>query len=208
MKSITQYVLNAMSFFPRKRKEGEKVVELGRSIEKHSTKSADESKEKESENKILSLHIHPLLKFLFCAVGINLSYLNYGIVQEHIYLSVASIYKQSGKTPRITTFILLSQALTNTVAAAMIMIPNNMKRQQQQHKKVKYSRQEDLNHGLLLLTSISYSLAMTASNESLYYVSYPAASLAKSCKLVPSMIAGILVERKNTEHTSGLVYFA
>lgn len=38
---------------------------------------------------------------------------------------------------------------------------------------------------------------MTASNEALGFVSYPTAVLAKSSKLIPTMIVGFLVERKS-----------
>lgn len=38
---------------------------------------------------------------------------------------------------------------------------------------------------------------MAASNESLRYVTYPTAVLAKSCKLIPTMILGCLVERRS-----------
>lgn len=178
--------------------------------DKHNKKRENDSKEAKAGVNILSFHVHPFVKFLFCAVGINFSYLNYGIVQEHIHLSVARLYKQSGGTsPRITTFILLTQAVTNAVAARLWMMLLAQKDNIQE-------RHRGLNHGLLLLTATSYSLAMTASNESLYYVSYPAASLAKSCKLIPSMIAGVLVDRKtNRIHewfgalclTSGIVLF-
>eukprot|EP00814_Leptocylindrus_danicus_P008517 CAMPEP_0116023016 /NCGR_PEP_ID=MMETSP0321-20121206/11327_1 /TAXON_ID=163516 /ORGANISM="Leptocylindrus danicus var. danicus, Strain B650" /LENGTH=253 /DNA_ID=CAMNT_0003494189 /DNA_START=342 /DNA_END=1103 /DNA_ORIENTATION=+ len=36
---------------------------------------------------------------------------------------------------------------------------------------------------------------MTATNEALAYVSYPSATLAKSCKLIPTMLMGYFVER-------------
>lgn len=57
---------------------------------------------------------------------------------------------------------------------------------------------------------------MTASNESLKYVSYPTAVLAKSSKLIPTMILGSLIERRQYSHqdwlaaaciTSGVVFF-
>jgi UAA transporter family. len=44
--------------------------------------------------------------------------------------------------------------------------------------------------------AFTYFAAMTASNEALGYVSYPTAVLAKSSKLIPTMIVGSLVERK------------
>jgi UDP-galactose transporter B1 len=57
---------------------------------------------------------------------------------------------------------------------------------------------------------------MTASNESLRYVSYPTAVLAKSSKLIPTMILGSLIERRNYKRqewlaaaciTTGVVLF-
>jgi solute carrier family 35 (UDP-galactose transporter), member B1 len=53
-----------------------------------------------------------------------------------------------------------------------------------------------LNHPLLFLTSSCYVLAMAASNESLRFVSYPVAVLGKSCKMIPTMVMGLLIERR------------
>jgi UDP-galactose transporter B1 len=53
-----------------------------------------------------------------------------------------------------------------------------------------------LPHKLLLATSFCYVVAMTCSNEAIPRVSYPVAVLAKSCKLLPTMLVGQLVERK------------
>ena len=51
-----------------------------------------------------------------------------------------------------------------------------------------------LNHLLIILTSLTYLSAMAASNESLHYVSYPTCVLAKSSKLIPTMIVGWLLD--------------
>ena len=125
---------------------------------------------------------HPLIQFLFCAAGINMCYLYYGIVQEELYL----IMKKEHSGP-ITAFTLVTQAVTNALAALGWMA---IKRSDKQNSG-------KLKHGLLSLTSLSFAIAMTSSNAALNYVSYPTAALAKSCKLVPTMIAGILVEQKN-----------
>jgi UDP-galactose transporter B1 len=44
--------------------------------------------------------------------------------------------------------------------------------------------------------AFTFFAAMTASNEALSYVSYPTAVLAKSSKLIPTMLVGFLLERK------------
>ena len=53
-----------------------------------------------------------------------------------------------------------------------------------------------LPHKLLGLTSLCYVFAMVCSNEAIQFVSYPVAVLAKSCKLIPTMLIGQLVEKR------------
>uniref|UniRef100_A0A7R9ZMF3 Sugar phosphate transporter domain-containing protein n=1 Tax=Craspedostauros australis TaxID=1486917 RepID=A0A7R9ZMF3_9STRA len=55
---------------------------------------------------------------------------------------------------------------------------------------------KSLNHALLITTSAFYVFAMIGSNEALRFVSYPTAVLAKSCKLLPTMIMGTIIERR------------
>ena len=52
-----------------------------------------------------------------------------------------------------------------------------------------------MNHPLIIFTSVSYLSAMSCSNESLRYVSYPTCVLAKSSKLIPTLLAGWLVDK-------------
>jgi len=49
----------------------------------------------------------------------------------------------------------------------------------------------------LFIDAFTYFAAMTASNEALTYVSYPTAVLAKSSKLIPTMLVGFFFERKS-----------
>jgi len=137
---------------------------------------------------------HPVVQFVVCAAGINICYLYFGIVQERIYLSIGTlpITATTKSSHHITAFLLLLQAISNAIAAAVAnrffyktinTTPTTTTKQATNRKGL------PLHHRLLLLTSFSYSLAMTSSNEALNHVSYPIASLAKSCKVVPSMIA-------------------
>lgn len=50
---------------------------------------------------------------------------------------------------------------------------------------------------LYTVTSFCYVAAMWTSNAALLYVSYPTQVLAKSCKMIPVMIFGILIAKKN-----------
>ncbi|KAL3905911.1 MAG: hypothetical protein SGARI_004240, partial [Bacillariaceae sp.] len=85
------------------------------------------------------------------------------------------------------TFMLVIQTVTNIVIAVVW---------QRIEASSKTSATYKLNHPLLFATSSCYVFAMMGSNESLRYVSYPVAVLAKSCKLIPTMAMGSLIERR------------
>ena len=109
-------------------------------------------------------------KLLGCTVGICGCYMTYGIIQEHLFINSNSMG---------ATFVLLLQCIFNAVVAKVILYlrPLSMEEQSQQ-----------LSHTTLLKTSACFTAAMLCSNEALQYVSYPTAVLAKSCKLLPTML--------------------
>ena len=49
---------------------------------------------------------------------------------------------------------------------------------------------------MLFITAGCYISSMVCSNEAIHYVSYPVQVLAKSCKLIPTMLVGQIVERR------------
>ena len=49
----------------------------------------------------------------------------------------------------------------------------------------------------IIVAAFAFSAAMSSSNESLGHVSYPTAVLAKSSKLIPTMLVGYFYERKS-----------
>jgi len=132
-----------------------------------------------------------LVNFCICAAGINVCFLLYGLMQEQIYVAIRQRNNISHKTGPITAFILVSQSVTNALVAWGWMKVSG--KSSSSKNKISHI----LNYKRLIMTAVCYSLAMTSSNESLNYVSYPTATLGKSCKLLPTMVAGILVERKN-----------
>eukprot|EP00591_Stephanopyxis_turris_P005276 CAMPEP_0195521472 /NCGR_PEP_ID=MMETSP0794_2-20130614/18761_1 /TAXON_ID=515487 /ORGANISM="Stephanopyxis turris, Strain CCMP 815" /LENGTH=222 /DNA_ID=CAMNT_0040651041 /DNA_START=61 /DNA_END=726 /DNA_ORIENTATION=+ len=165
--------------------------ENGIILPSETTFSSKEEDNHKSENENI------ICRFLFCAAGINICYLYYGVIQERLLRKRGD----GGLEDRpITAFILVSQAVTNAIVALVWMFVEQRskgKRHAEKNNDVDGGVKDSLNHRLLLLTSFSYSVAMTASNESLNHISYPTATLGKSCKLVPTMIAGLFVEKKN-----------
>lgn len=118
------------------------------------------------------------LTLLFVASGICFSYWFYGFLQEKLLT----------KSRLGATFILVIQTVANLAVAKVWQVIET--------PPGKTDMTMRLNHPLLVLTSACYVFAMVGSNESLRFVSYPVAVLAKSCKLIPTMVMGRLIERR------------
>lgn len=139
-----------------------------------------------------------LLRLAACALGICISYCAYGLLQESLFTGV-----HLGPT-----FCLLTACITNVLVALVWewieqnVLANSENRGKPEHKKIpdQINQPVQLPHRLLVLTSFLYVLAMTCSNEAIPHVSYPVAVLAKSCKLIPTMVVGELLEKKS--HTT------
>ena len=164
-----------------------------------------------------------ILLLITLATGICACYLFYGLVQERLF----SPTSPHGRAVRavggpITTFLVLTQAMGNTAVAALWtwiqnrFLSNQHGRRQQQIRKDSDIHVQTLNHKLLLLTAFCYFGAMASSNEAINWVSYPTVVLAKSSKLIPSMVAGVTLERRSYSGrewggalliTSGIVVF-
>ncbi len=160
----------------------------------------------------------PLL-LLLCATGITSCYLWYGTIQEHLFqLDNAKVDEENDgrKKQSITLFLLATGTFSSSVLALIwIMIGPIILSTSQANNKQEREAADDsssvgrLNHPLLAITSVTYLSAMAASNESLHYVSYPTCVLAKSSKLIPTMVVGWLVDKYRswkvvgtTNHTS------
>lgn len=138
----------------------------------------------------------PLLLIL-CSFGITSCYLWYGTVQEHLFKINPRETEDS-----ITLFLLA----TGTLSSFLVAFFGENIGEKTLTKKLgnsKASIEGRLNHPLLLVTSITYLSAMAASNESLHYVSYPTCVLAKSSKLIPTMVVGWLVDQFRGQHGIG-----
>lgn len=110
-------------------------------------------------------------RLVLCTTGICTSYILYGVLQEKLV---------AGNEPLGASFVLLTQGFTNSIVAVAWGARWNAK----------------LPHYTLFFTTVFYVLAMVCSNEAIQYVSYPVNVLAKSCKLIPTMIVSQIVESK------------
>lgn len=116
----------------------------------------------------------------FCATGICVCYLYYGLLFENLF--------QPGEHALGATFVLTTQSITNS------MVAYGWKTFQAASSASPSTTQNPLPHRFLFAATACYVTAMACSNEAVRYVSYPVAVLAKSCKLIPTMIVGQFVE--------------
>lgn len=133
---------------------------------------------RKEESSISASKAKRLAQLVICAGGICFCYLSYGILQERLYADTAS---------NDPAFILFTQCITNILVA---IIWNGS------------LPQRKLPHRLLQATALCYITAMLCSNEAIVYVSYPVLVLAKSCKLIPTMLVGQLVQGRRLYGTS------
>lgn len=162
----------------------------------------------------------PLL-LLLCAFGITSCYLWYGTVQEKLFVkhhhhrdgNRGSHSKKEGpdEDDNVTLFLLATGTFSSFFIGWIwtwlrpVLLGDNKVEDDKHTGKGKRFDDDDrtrkcdktngkLNHPLMILTSLTYLTAMAASNEALHYVSYPTCVLAKSSKLIPTMIVGWLVD--------------
>jgi len=139
---------------------------------------------------------HGPASLIFCAIGICTCYIYYGILQERYF---------SGEKRIGANFALVSQTFTNSLVALIwgrlaniFTTTGDWGLSKKSYKPSSKSSKQvlGLDHPLLMFTSFCYIAAMSTSNYSFQYVSYPVAVLAKSCKLIPTMVVSLIVERK------------
>ena len=112
------------------------------------------------------------------ASGICFCYWYFGVLQEQLLTS----------SPLGATFVLVCSTFFNSAVACIWGFIVNSKKERDGGR---------LHYPLLFLSSSAYVLAMSCSNEALRYVSYPTNVLAKSCKLIPTMVIGSFVDKKS-----------
>ena len=124
------------------------------------------------------------MKLVFCASGICVCYWLYGALQEALITdsNLGAI------------FLLAMQSVANMIVAFLwSKVDDHYDNKDKQ--KIRKSFQS-LNHPLLFVTSVTYLSAMVCTNEALRFVSYPSAVLIKSCKMIPTMLMGYIVEKQ------------
>lgn len=154
------------------------------------------------------------LQLLICALGIYACYLQYGYLQERIYVGT---YGESGEKYTYSLFLVAIQTLTNASVALLILATGLFKEDEPKKSQpttssassvtdkkdddaVTEAKPSGLIAGIPLvdyfIVSLSYLLAMVCSFTALNYMSYPMQALGKSCKMIPVMLMGIVIRKR------------
>lgn len=132
------------------------------------------------------------LQLTFCAGGLQVSYLTWGILQEKI---MTREYQDSaGSTQKFTDaqfLVFVNRILAFAVALVVIML-----RSQPRHKSPLYKYS---------FCSFSNIMSSWCQYEALKYVSFPTQVLAKASKVIPVMLMGKIVSNKKYEFYEYLV---
>ena len=128
------------------------------------------------------------IKLLFCAGGLQLTYLTWGVLQEQI---VTQTYEEHLPDGSVTTLkftnsqflVFVNHSLALVVASACILFTH-----QPRHTAPLYK---------YCYSSFSNTLSSWCQYEALKYVSFPTQVLCKTSKIIPVMIMGKIVSNKS-----------
>jgi len=155
-------------------------VELTSRKKNGSKDAAADGKPSQDDKKKGSI-LNDAFDLFYCAGGIYACYIVYGLLHERIY---GVEYGEDKEKFSHSLFLVLLQCLVNGALAFVKMIVMDGSAQSHipavEHFKIGFT----------------YIGAMFASNYALNYVNYPTQALAKSCKMIPVMIMGILINGK------------
>uniref|UniRef100_A0A7S0LHM6 Sugar phosphate transporter domain-containing protein n=1 Tax=Coccolithus braarudii TaxID=221442 RepID=A0A7S0LHM6_9EUKA len=118
-----------------------------------------------------------------CVLGIQVSYLLWGLMQERIMTKPYA----TGELFRSSKFLVFANRFLALIVAWVAY-------------KIQVARGDNVSHGAPLYifsySSVSNILSSVCQYEALKFVSFPTQVLSKSCKMVPVMLMGYVVSRK------------
>ena len=127
----------------------------------------------------ISIDTFRYLSIVFCFIGLQLSYVTWGVVQERIMTKEYVM----GRWASATFLVFNNRALALLISLAIVSYR-------------RLTAKEPLKEAPFYHyapSSISNSVSSWAQYEALKYVSFPTQVLSKSCKILPVMLVGIVL---------------
>ncbi len=145
-------------------------------------------------------------KFAGLAVGVYLSFMLFGLAQEQVH---KGNWGPEGERFRFPLFLITVQSFCNMFVALMALGWSHALRHVfSPTKPAQLSLFGKCPWYVYACTSLSYILGLLFSNSALQHVDYPTQVLAKSCKMVAVMLAGVVLARRKyslPQYTSVLI---
>lgn len=133
--------------------------------------------------------VRQALKLVFCAAGLQASYLTWGVLQERVMTRSygAATPEEEGEKFKDSQFLVfMNRILALTVSGLWCVL---FKQPRHGAPMYKYS-----------FASLSNIMSSWCQYEALKYISFPTQVLAKASKVIPVMLMGKLVSRKSYEY--------
>jgi len=135
--------------------------------------SIDEKEEKENKSKTWG-------KLLFCFLGLQFSYIIWGIVQENLMTREYSF----GKFTSSSFCVFANRFLALIISLLIVFIRRAFAPPNQVVQEAPFYYYAP--------SSLSNTLSSWAQYEALKYISFPTQVLSKSCKIIPVMLVSLL----------------
>jgi adenosine 3'-phospho 5'-phosphosulfate transporter B2 len=126
-----------------------------------------------------------LYKLVFCFLGLQVSYVFWGLVQEHLMTHEYAL----GKFHSSAFLVFANRFLALIISLGIVLFQRVMHPTKQTLKDVPFYYYAP--------SSLSNTISSWAQYEALKYVSFPTQVLSKSCKIIPVMLVGILLNKKS-----------
>ncbi|KAF0023774.1 adenosine 3'-phospho 5'-phosphosulfate transporter 1 [Scophthalmus maximus] len=129
------------------------------------------------------------IKLIFCAAGLQVSYLTWGVLQERVMTRSygATTPEEEGEKFKDSQFLVfMNRILALTVSGVWCIV---FKQPRHGAPMYKYS-----------YASLSNILSSWCQYEALKFISFPTQVLAKASKVIPVMLMGKLISRKSYEY--------
>lgn len=122
------------------------------------------------------------LKLLFCFVGLQISYVTWGVIQEQVMTKDYA----AGRFRSSAFCVFMNRFLALFISLAIVLYRRNAAKKPLKEAPFYYYAP----------SSLSNSISSWAQYEALKFISFPSQVLSKSCKIIPVMLVGMLVNRK------------
>jgi len=185
---------------------GKLAITNNSELEEQLIDNYNDSSEKSLENsqEIVKSKWKVLIILFYCFIGLQISYLTWGVIQEKIMTTSYSLHSTNLSSQDTIRFkdsqflVLINRVLAFAFASVTLVASNLRERLMNQSYYVPKSKRKYLIAPLneFVYCSLSNILSSWCQYEALKYVNFPTQILSKACKLLAVMLMSQLINKK------------